>query len=992
MVKNFNEITIEVAKAILQEHYGLTGDLSVLPGELDKNYRVYSSNRQYVLKISRPNIDFDEVYFPYEILRFIHKKNSELKAPEYVENKKGEPIGKCQTLSGDTFFICLISWIDGLVWAKLSYHSEKLLCSLGEEAGKITNSLQNFKSEFAHRNLDWDINQTFWTEEFQFNFQGEEKDLITHFFSCFKEIEPQLKKCRKSVVHNDANDYNVLVSGRYFDEVEAIIDYGDAVYTSTINDLAICLTYAIMGKPDPVEVAFPVIQGYNSIFSLLEEELEILYWLVGARLVISLTKSNINTRKEPGNKYLTISEKPGWELIKKWKEIGAEKATAFFRKAAGFPAHKNSEKLSVYLETYNLSVGNLFDESIKKPIIHIDLDITSTNITCFSTFKHRAKFTSSIKQIWEENNQSLMFGGYQEVRPEYIIEEYKKETNNGSTWENVLLGTQFWLFTNCTIKTLFPGKVIFTDDKMVFMVHEIDEDFTFYTIYRNIQPFKNLQLEQKIESGIGTFFSEQLGGYHPLFFQISLINPLEAFLTGSCTYQERSVFTDLYPSPELLFAETHISAKKNVTDKDLIAFRKDHLGKSLSLSYQEPLKMIRGDGVYLIDRTGRRYLDMVNNVAHVGHEHPAVVKAGQQQMAMLNTNSRYLHDNINIFAENLLTTLPAELSVVHFVNSGSEANELAIRMSKAFTGQKDFVAVEVGYHGNSNACIDISSYKFDGKGGSGAPEHTHIVPLPDKFRGKYTGSDHGMKYVDHVQDQIEKIQEQGRGPAAFICESIISCGGQIELPTGYLKEAYSYMRKAGGLCIADEVQVGCGRVGTAFWGFQLHGVIPDIVTIGKPIGNGHPLAAVVCTQKVAKSFANGMEYFNTFGGNPASCAIGNQVLEVIKNENLQRNALINGNYLKMELKSLQKQFPIIGDVRGQGLFLGFELTDTHKNPLSDKADYLVNRMKDLGILMSSDGPDHNVLKLKPPIVFNRGHAEFFMEKLKIVLVEEFMKI
>jgi len=402
--------------------------------------------------------------------------------------------------------------------------------------------------------------------------------------------------------------------------------------------------------------------------------------------------------------------------------------------------------------------------------------------------------------------------------------------------------------------------------------------------------------------------------------------------------------------------------------------------------------MVRGDGTFLFDHLGRKFLDTVNNVAHVGHEHPRVVRAGQRQMAVLNTNTRYLHNNINTFSRELLSTFPKELSVVHLVNSGSEANELALRMAQTCTGQKDMIAMEVGYHGNTTGCVSISSYKFEGKGGSGAPEHTHIVPLPDRFRGIHRGDKSGPLYADYVQERIDEIQTLGRKPAAFICESIISCGGQIELPEHFLEMAYASARKAGGLCIADEVQVGCGRVGEHFWGFQLHGVIPDIVTIGKPIGNGHPLAAVVCTRSVADTFANGMEYFNTFGGNPVSSAIGTEVLRVIREEGLQQNSLETGNYLKAELRKMQKEFPLIGDVRGKGLFLGIELTDTELNPQTAKAAYLANRMKELGILMSTDGKDVNVMKIKPPIVFNKNHADQLLEALQLVFREDFMQI
>jgi 4-aminobutyrate aminotransferase-like enzyme len=402
--------------------------------------------------------------------------------------------------------------------------------------------------------------------------------------------------------------------------------------------------------------------------------------------------------------------------------------------------------------------------------------------------------------------------------------------------------------------------------------------------------------------------------------------------------------------------------------------------------------MVRGNGVYLMDHQGRKYLDTVNNVAHVGHEHPRIVRAGQRQMAVLNTNTRYLHDHINTFARELLETLPEELSVVHLVNSGSEANELALRMARTCTGRQDMLAMEVGYHGNTSGCISVSSYKFDGKGGSGTPEHTHIIPLPDRFRGIYRGEGCGPLYAAHVGERIDHIRSLGREPAAFICESILSCGGQIELPDQFLGMAYSAVRSAGGLCIADEVQVGCGRTGKAFWGFQLHGVVPDIVTIGKPIGNGHPLAAVVCTRKVANAFANGMEYFNTFGGNPVSCAIGTEVLRVISEEGLQKNALLTGEYLKQELQNMQAEFPVIGDVRGQGLFLGFELTGRDLVPQTEKAAYLANRMRQLGILMSTDGREANVIKIKPPMVFSGLHADLLLENLRRVLREDFMQL
>ena len=313
---------------------------------------------------------------------------------------------------------------------------------------------------------------------------------------------------------------------------------------------------------------------------------------------------------------------------------------------------------------------------------------------------------------------------------------------------------------------------------------------------------------------------------------------------------------------------------------------------------------MRGYKQFLYSKTGRVYLDTVNNVPHVGHQHPRVVEAAQAQIALLNTNTRYLHNTIVDYAEQLLNKFPAELKVIHFVNSGSEANELAMRMLRAYTGQRDMLAVETGYHGNTGGCIDISSYKFDGKGGRGKPEYTHLMDMPDSFRGAFSNKPQAMTdSLRKLEDTISSLKRKGRNLGGFICESMLSCGGQIVLPDNYLSSIYKIIHREGGLCIADEVQVGFGRLGEKFWGFELQEVTPDIVVLGKPMGNGHPLAAVVCTEDVASAFANGMEYFNTFGGNPVSCAIGKEVLNVIEDEQLQQNAMETGAYMKEGIKS-----------------------------------------------------------------------------------------
>uniref|UniRef100_A0A667Z2Y6 Ethanolamine-phosphate phospho-lyase n=1 Tax=Myripristis murdjan TaxID=586833 RepID=A0A667Z2Y6_9TELE len=398
----------------------------------------------------------------------------------------------------------------------------------------------------------------------------------------------------------------------------------------------------------------------------------------------------------------------------------------------------------------------------------------------------------------------------------------------------------------------------------------------------------------------------------------------------------------------------------------------------------------------MYDEKGQRYLDCINNVAHVGHSHPDVVRAGAQQMELLNTNSRFLHDNLVLYAQRLQATLPDKLSVCYFVNSGSEANDLALRLAWQYTGHKDVITLNNAYHGHVSSLIDISPYKFHQLSDAEQNQFVHVAPSPDVYRGKYRADhpDPATAYADDVKDIINKAHEKGGKIAAFIAESLQSCGGQVIPPSGYFQKVAEHVRQAGGVFIADEVQVGFGRVGTHFWAFQLQGedFVPDIVTMGKPIGNGHPMSCVVTTREVAEAFmSSGMEYFNTFGGNPVSCAIGLAVLDVIEKEDLQGNALRVGSYLTELLEKQREKHPLVGDIRGCGLFVGVELVKDRVKltPATAEAQEIIYNLKEQHILLSADGPHRNVLKFKPPLCFTKEDADLVVEKIDRILTGTF---
>jgi 4-aminobutyrate aminotransferase-like enzyme/Ser/Thr protein kinase RdoA (MazF antagonist) len=986
-----------------------------LPGEIDLNYRITTTGGQdFTFKVSRPGSDTGQIELQQAALQWINQQDIDLELPYPVPDLHGRLIVSERDEHGRERLLRMVRWVPGQVLAETNPRSLDLLTQIGAGMGSICRSLQGFDHPAAHRTFKWDIAQVGRTQDHIHLIRQEEQyQLATYFLDRLCDhVLPLLSQLRTGIIHNDANDYNVLI--RYQAEqaqLGGIIDFGDAIHTNLVNELAVAIAYGVMDLENPLEAAAAMVKGFHTAFPLLEEEISLLYDLIAARLLISVTIAAVNKNAEPENTYLLISERPAWELLKKWRSIPAALAHYTFRQACGWEACPKAVYFRKWAEQEIRNSPLLITHRADEKITHLDLRVGSTTFGNQAGFTDIGRFDRTVQRMLEDAGADIGIGGYGEARPFYTTDAYQVAGNEGPEWRTVHLGLDIWAGAGRSVIAPIPGVVHSLKDNAgerdygptIILYHEPTPELSFYTLYGHLSAdsLTGLQVGEAVEAGqiIARIGNYPVNGNWPphLHFQIILdLLDWKGDFPGVAFPRQEAIWKSICPDPALL-QPAGLSYQPKTTDTArLREVRRRNLGSSLSLSYDKPLHIVRGFGPYLYDHEGQRYLDTVNNVAHVGHEHPKVVRAGQQQMSVLNTNTRYLHEQIVLLAEDLLQTLPPELSVVHFVNSGSEANELALRMARSRPGRTDMIAVEVGYHGNTGACIDISSYKFDGRGGRGKPLNTQIVPMPDTYRGLYRGHgiEAGRKYADHLEEAIQHIEQAGREVAGFICESILSCGGQIVLPPGYLARAYELVRAAGGLCIADEVQVGFGRVGSHFWGFELQGVIPDIVTMGKPFGNGHPLAAVVCTREVADTFANGMEYFNTFGGNPVSCAIGRAVLEVIREENLQHNARQTGDYLRQSLLELQDRHRLIGDIRGPGLFQGIELVKDREQlrPAAREASYIANRMRELGILMSTDGPLHNVLKIKPPICFEKAQVNFLIDTLDRVLREDVLRV
>ncbi len=410
------------------------------------------------------------------------------------------------------------------------------------------------------------------------------------------------------------------------------------------------------------------------------------------------------------------------------------------------------------------------------------------------------------------------------------------------------------------------------------------------------------------------------------------------------------------------------------------------LGPAYRHFYEKPLHLVRGEGVWLFDAAGKRYLDCYNNVASVGHCHPVVVEAVTKQVATLNTHTRYLHETIVEYAEMLAGTLPGDLSVCMFVCTGTEANDLAYRIARAVTGNRGAICTTGAYHGNSTLVAELSP-GFERK----RPRPGFIADAhpPDTYRGPWNADDpdHVEKYASLVDEAIDDLAAHGHEPAMMIIDSIYDAAGVHTPLPAYQQQVHEKVRAAGGLVVCDEVQAGLARLGDNLWGFMDSDVIPDIVTMGKPMGDGHPLAVVVTTPEIAATFAKETHYFNTFGGNPVSAAAGKATLDIVLRDELLTHVKRVGDYLLAGLGDLSEKFALIGDVRGKGLFLAVELVRDRatQEPASRAAAEVVERMRESGVLVALIGPHRNTLKIRPPLVLTVEHADICLQALERAL-------
>lgn len=1009
-----HRITEAEATRLAREIYRLEASARTLPGEYDDNFHLTAADgRAFVLKVMHPAREPSFIDLQCEALVHLAEHAPQLPLPRVLPNSSGKLFSEITSADGSKRLFWMLSFLNGTVLAGVRPHSPELLRDLGRFLGEVDAALQSFEHPAAHRELKWDSSRAGWIKEHIPEIEGaDRRALVERFLALYEaEVVSRLPRLRRSVIYGDANDHNVLVNAPWPHprKVAGVIDFGDIHYGLTVSEAAIAAAYAILRKTDPLGAAAEVVAGYHGEFSLEEEEVAVLFPLMAVRLAVSVTNSAHRKKVKPDDAYVTVSEEPAWDALEQLAKIHPRFAHYTFRAACGWTPVSKAGKIHASLLTMGKLASSVLDLDLRTSrCLVFDLGVGSLLLGADPSASETPALTEKIFGGMKRAGVRVGVGRYDEARPLYSSPRFGSVDNPVEERRTIHLGIDLFVEPGTALRAPVEGVVHLLANNatpqdygpLVVLRHETGDGEEFFSLYGHLtgQTLSGLEIGQRISRGqefarVGTLAEN--GGWPPhVHFQIILdLLDLGADFPGVAYASQRSVWTSLSPDPNLLLdipADRFPSQEEDF--QGTLEKRRALLGKNLSISYERPLKIVRGWMQYFYDDTGRAYLDVYNNVPLVGHSHPRVVRAAQEQLALLNTNTRYLHDDVNRYAERLTQKLPEPLRVCFFVNSGSEANELALRLARAHTGREDVIVLEHAYHGHTNTLIDISPYKFNGPGGQGKKPWVHVAPLADDYRGRYRRGDKeaGAKYARHVAEILQRTQAEGGGVAAYIAETLPSVGGQIVFPPGYLQEAYKHVRAAGAVCIADEVQVGFGRLGTHFWGFETQGVVPDIVVLGKPIGNAFPLAAVATTKEIAESFANGMEFFSTFGGNPVACAAGLAVLDVLEEEHLQENALRVGTYLKNGLQRLQERYKLIGDVRGLGLFLGVDLVldrDT-REAAALQASYVVNRLRECGILTGTDGPHHNVIKLRPPLVFTEKDADLFVKTLDEILQED----
>jgi 4-aminobutyrate aminotransferase-like enzyme/Ser/Thr protein kinase RdoA (MazF antagonist) len=955
------------AEALARDLFGVEGVATPLGSNQETNLRLRSADGStYVLKIANPAFGADVLDLQNKAMQHVHGVAADLAVPVPVPALDGTDLVRTP-IRGIDHHVRLLTFVPGEMFSDAGYVGDEVLGRFGALVARISAALATFDHPAADRALQYDTRHAADVVARLADSVADRRrrtDATALSDRAWAALTPLADNLRVQVVHADLADYNVVATrdaaGRL--TPSGVIDFGDVVRSWLVADLATAITSLLLReRRSPLLDACAVVAGFQSVTPLTEPEIAALWPLVAARASVLATSVEDILAADPDNDYAREEQPFDWLILDRAAAVPFALAEVALREAVGLDAGAVAAKVAAWRPA--------------RPVVDLPagtprIDLSPTTTLLPGTVWTEPAATRTALEAALTGGHGVDGSG---ARLPFVL----RDSADGV--RSVHLGTDAFAPAGTVVRAPADGDVADAgDDSFVLRSGDVD------VLVAGIQPSASVGAPVRAGDVVGRVIAS-LTEADPLPPHVHVqLSP--AGLTPPAMVEPALAPAWLVLSPDAS-ALVGVPARDDHHDSgdELVARRDAVVARVQEHYYAHPPRIERGWRHHLIDTSGRAYLDMVNNVAVVGHSHPRVTAAASRQLGLLNTNSRFSYDSMVTYAERIVALLPEPLDSVFFVNSGSEAVDLGLRIVRSVTGRKDTICLAGGYHGWTTATDEISTSLNDNPHSRDTrPPWIHLAPMPNLYRGEHRGPDAADRYADAVRSIVAQIPG---GPAAFVAEPLSGNAGGVEIPPGYLPQVYESVRSAGGLVISDEVQVGYGRTGSHFWGFQIHGVVPDVITMAKAAGNGHPVGFVVTRREIAEQFSSQGSFFSSAGGGPVSSAVGLAVLDVIRDEGLQENAARVGAHLAKRLGALGERHPLIGCVHGRGLYQGVELVRDPETlePATEEASAVCERLRELGVVDHATGDHSNVLKVKPPLCITRDSADYFVDRLDEVL-------
>jgi 4-aminobutyrate aminotransferase-like enzyme/Ser/Thr protein kinase RdoA (MazF antagonist) len=938
------------AAAIAAEHFRLRVRARSLGSQQDANFLLTDDDTVIgVLKVSNAAFGPGEIAAQDAAAAHLDRRADGVRV--------ATPVAPCRTVtlpSGDDVVVRVLRHLPGGTLSGAGYLAPGTVAALGGLAGRVTAALADFTDPALRRVLQWDLRSA--------------ARVVTELASCVADAElrarvQQVASAEEAriervaaqlplqAIHGDLTDDNVVRAEDGDRLPDGVIDLGDLTESWAVGELAITVSSLLHHDGATPNTVLPAIAAFSAERPLSDAEIEALWPLVVLRGAVLVVSGHQQVALDGANDYVAGNMAREQRIFDVACSVPSAVMTALVRAHLGRPGSP-------------LRLPDGAGPLVTGARVEV-LDLSSTAAALDGG-------AWQIPGIEEDLAARALDAGADAVVTAFGEPRLTRAVPlSASPPENVATGIDAWWAADTILRAPWDGSVhagglrgagVELHVAAAGAVSAVNDG----TAVRRGEPLMTVPARTRARVTV----------------RGPAAGDLPAFVRAETWPGWRAIVAD--PSA-LLGAPEAGSAEPG----DLLARRAAAFATLQEHYYAEPPRIERGWREHLVDTDGRVYLDAVNNVAVLGHGHLGVADAVTRQLRRLNTNSRFHYSSVVEFSERLAALLPEPLDTVFLVNSGSEANDLALRIALATTGHRDVVGVGEAYHGWTYLSDAVSTSTADNPDAVGTrPAWVHTLDSPNPYRGRHRGAD-SSRYAPEAVARIDALAAAGDRPAAFIAEAVYGTAGGMLLPDGYLPAVYDAVRRHGGLAVADEVQVGYGRLGEWFWGFEQQGVVPDVVTVAKAMGNGHPLGAVVVSREVAEAYRSQGYFFSSTGGSPVSSVVGLAVLDALRDERLQENARTVGDHFRRGLQDLGERHPIVGTVHGQGLYLGVELVRDRSTlePAPEETAAICRRMLELGVIVQPTGEFSSILKVKPPMCMTRGSADFFVHTLDRVLTE-----